>query len=128
MSEENRVRALVVDDSAVARRIVGRIVSGLGFEVVEAADGEEALACLGRYDDVGLALVDWNMEPMDGIAFVKAVRAQPGNEDLRLMMVTAQTGPEAVAEALESGADEYLMKPFTADHLANKLELLGVSP
>jgi two-component system chemotaxis response regulator CheY len=122
------LRALVVDDSAVARRIVGRIVGGLGFEVVEAADGEEALACLKRYDDVGLALVDWNMEPMDGIAFVRAVRAQPGHRDLRLMMVTAQTGHEAIAQALEVGADEYLMKPFTADHLADKLELLGVSP
>jgi two-component system chemotaxis response regulator CheY len=122
------LRALVVDDSAVARRIVGRIVAGLGFDLVEAADGEEALDCLRRYDDVGLALVDWNMEPMDGIAFVRAVRAQPGHRDLRLMMVTAQTGPEAIAQALEVGADEYLMKPFTADHLADKLELLGVSP
>ena len=122
------MRALVVDDSAVARRIVGRIVAGLGFEVIEAADGEEALACLRRYDDVGLALVDWNMEPMDGIAFVRAVRAEPGHRNLRLMMVTAQTGPEAIAQALEVGADEYLMKPFTADHLADKLELLGVSP
>ena len=122
------MRALVVDDSAVARRIVGRIVAGLGFEVIEAADGEEALACLRRYDDVGLALMDWNMEPMDGIAFVRAVRAEPGHRNLRLMMVTAQTGPEAIAQALEVGADEYLMKPFTADHLADKLELLGVSP
>jgi two-component system, chemotaxis family, chemotaxis protein CheY len=122
------VRALVVDDSAVTRRLVGRIVAGLGFEVVEAADGEEALACLRRYDDVGLALVDWNMAPMDGIAFVRAVRAEPGHRDLRLMMITAQTGPEAIALALEEGADEYLMKPFTADHLADKLELLGVAP
>jgi two-component system chemotaxis response regulator CheY len=129
--EDAGLHALVVDDSAVMRRIVGRIVSAAGLDVLEAADGAEALSILGklrgRHDEVGVALVDWNMEGMDGLTFLKLVKRDPDYKSLPVMMVTAQTSPEAVAEALAGGADEYLMKPFDADGLLAKLELLGVT-
>jgi two-component system chemotaxis response regulator CheY len=75
---------------------------------------------------VALALVDWNMPGMNGLEFVRAVRAEPAWASLRVMMVTAQTGETELAQALDGGADEYLMKPFTADSLLDKLALMGM--
>jgi two-component system chemotaxis response regulator CheY len=119
--------ALVVDDSRVMRRVVGRIVSTLGFDVLEAGNGREALEQVAAHGDaIWVALVDWNMPEMDGLEFVRRVRALPGNEDLLVMMVTAQTGAEEMRAALDAGADEYLMKPFNEEHLRAKLALLGV--
>ena len=121
------MHALVVDDSRVMRRVVGRIVSTLGFDVLEAGNGREALDQVTAHGDaIWVALVDWNMPEMDGLEFVRRVRAVPGNEDLLVMMVTAQTGAEEMRAALDAGADEYLMKPFNEEHLRAKLALLGV--
>jgi two-component system chemotaxis response regulator CheY len=121
------MHALVVDDSRVMRRVVGRIVSTLGFDVLEAGNGREALEQVAAHGDaIWVALVDWNMPEMDGLEFVRRVRALPGNEDLLVMMVTAQTGAEEMRAALDAGADEYLMKPFNEEHLRAKLALLGV--
>ena len=121
------MHALVVDDSRVMRRVVGRIVSTLGFDVLEADNGREALEQVAAHGDaIWVALVDWNMPEMDGLEFVRRVRAVPGNEDLLVMMVTAQTGAEEMRAALDAGADEYLMKPFNEEHLRAKLALLGV--
>jgi two-component system chemotaxis response regulator CheY len=109
------------------RRVVGRIVSTLGFDVLEAGNGREALEQVAAHGDaIWVALVDWNMPEMDGLEFVRRVRALPGNEDLLVMMVTAQTGAEEMRAALDAGADEYLMKPFNEEHLRAKLALLGV--
>jgi two-component system chemotaxis response regulator CheY len=121
------MHALVVDDSRVMRRVVGRIVSTLGFDVLEAGNGREALEQVAAHGDaIWVALVDWNMPEMDGLEFVRHVRSMPGNEDLLVMMVTAQTGAEEMRTALDAGADEYLMKPFNEEHLRAKLALLGV--
>ena len=121
------MHALVVDDSRVMRRVVGRIVSTLGFDVLEAGNGREALEQVAAHGDaIWVALVDWNMPEMDGLEFVRRVRAVPGNEDLLVMMVTAQTSAEEMRAALDAGADEYLMKPFNEEHLRAKLALLGV--
>ena len=121
------MHALVVDDSRVMRRVVGRIVSTLGFDVLEAGNGREALEQVAAHGDaIWVALVDWIMPEMDGLEFVRRVRAVPGNEDLLVMMVTAQTGAEEMRAALDAGADEYLMKPFNEEHLRAKLALLGV--
>jgi two-component system, chemotaxis family, chemotaxis protein CheY len=121
------MHALVVDDSKVMRRVVGRIVSTLGFDVLEAGNGREALDQVTAHGDaIWVALVDWNMPEMDGLEFVRHVRAMPGNEDLLVMMVTAQNGAEEMRAALDAGADEYLMKPFNEEHLRAKLALLGV--
>jgi two-component system chemotaxis response regulator CheY len=127
------MRAIVIEDSRAARAILGQMLREGGFEVVEAADGRAALerlraeaAAAGAGGGVSLALVDWNMPGMSGIDFVRAVRSDPALAGLRLLMVTAQTERESVAEALDAGADEYLMKPFRRDMLESKLALMGV--
>lgn len=123
------MRALVIDDSRAMRRIVSRILVGLGYEVVEAADGQQALDVLragGPLPD--LACVDWNMPVMDGLAFVTSVRANRDWRDLTLMMVTTESEQSQIVRALAAGAHEYLIKPFTPDALRDKLLLLGLVP
>jgi two-component system, chemotaxis family, chemotaxis protein CheY len=119
-------QALVIDDSKTMRMILGRMLADLGFEVVEAADGREALGQLRRLVNPVLATVDWNMPVMDGYEFVKSVRAQPDYRDLTLMMVTTEIDVDKVVRALAAGANEYVMKPFTKDVILGKLELLGL--
>ncbi|WP_052668793.1 response regulator [Nitriliruptor alkaliphilus] len=121
------MRAMIVDDSRATRAILGRILQELGFEVVEAADGRQALERLADASPVTLALVDWNMPVMNGLEFVKAVRQDPTNDGLRLLMVTTESDIDHMVSALEAGADEYAMKPFTAAVIREKLDLLGVT-
>ncbi len=118
--------ALVVDDSAAIRAVIRRILSGLGWEVSVAEDGRRALEFLDGHPDVSLMLVDWNMPVMGGIDLIRAVRADRRWQSVKIVMVTTESEPERVVAALEAGADEYVMKPFTREVLADKLELLGV--
>jgi two-component system chemotaxis response regulator CheY len=120
------MHAFAIDDSRAMRMILAQILKTLGFEVTEAANGREALERLKYAGHVDLALVDWNMPEMSGIDFVKAVRADPKYADLRLMMVTTENEMSKIQEALEAGADEYVMKPFSRSVIREKLELLGV--
>ncbi|MEO1339352.1 MAG: response regulator [Myxococcota bacterium] len=121
------MRALVIDDSSAMRRLIGRILSDLGFEVSEAENGSVGLAQLEQTPHpVDVALVDWNMPVMNGFEFVQAVRAHPEHDKLRLMMVTTETGLVQIEQALNAGADEYVMKPFTRMELVSKLGLLGL--
>jgi two-component system chemotaxis response regulator CheY len=120
------MRALVVDDSKTTRMIIGRILREIGFDVVEASNGQEALTKLEEGGSADLALVDWNMPEMSGIEFVRAVRADPTHVEMKLMMVTTESEAEQVSEALEAGADEYAMKPFTKEVIQEKLALLGI--
>jgi two-component system chemotaxis response regulator CheY len=121
------VYALVIDDSRAMRMIVGKFLREVGFEVIEASNGREALEVLnGAEVRVELALVDWNMPEMNGYEFVVEVRKRPTLDDLRLMMVTTETERENVAKAIEAGADEYLMKPFTQETIIGKLRSLGM--
>lgn len=119
------MHALVIDDSRAIRLILARMLRGLGAEVVEAQDGA---AALGAIDD-GLApdviLVDWNMPVMTGIEFIETVRQPPRSSTAKIIMVTTETELSQVGRALEAGADEYVMKPFTADAILEKLRLLG---
>ncbi len=121
------MRALVIDDSRATRSILGRMLRDLGFEVAEAGDGREALEKLRAASPPDLALVDWNMPVMNGYEFVRAVRADPAFAGVRLLMVTTETELSQVAAALEAGADEYVMKPFTRDVIVGKLDLLGIA-
>ena len=118
------MRVLVLDDSRAMRTILGSILRDIGFDVIDAADGEEALKLVQANPDLVLALVDWNLPGMSGLDFVTAVREQLKSE-MRLMMVTTETELERMSQALESGADEYIMKPFTKDMLIEKLDLIG---
>jgi two-component system chemotaxis response regulator CheY len=122
------MRALVIDDSQAIRMLIASILKRVGFEVLEAANGREALAQLAAGAPVDVAFVDWNMPELDGLAFVRAVRAEPRWAATRLMMVTTETDTAQVVRALQAGADEYLMKPFTKDALLEKLALLGIAP
>lgn len=119
--------ALIIDDSRAMRRILRQIVEPLGFEIMEAGNGQEGLACLHRLDHVELVLVDWNMPVMNGLEFVKAVRSDDGWREVKLVMVTTETEPAQMARALMAGVDEFVMKPFTADILLDKLRLIGVN-
>jgi two-component system chemotaxis response regulator CheY len=97
----------------------------LGHEVVEAANGQEGLDAVKDSGPFKLALVDWNMPVLNGFEFVQRVRAEPANNDMRLMMVTTEVETSQISRALEAGANEYVMKPFTRDALREKLELLA---
>ena len=119
--------ALIIDDSRAMRRILRTVVEPLGFRILEAGDGREGLDRLEEhYPDVELTLVDWNMPVMNGLEFVKTVRADNQYQQMKIAMVTTETQPAQMARALMAGVDEYVMKPFTSEILMEKLRLMGV--
>lgn len=122
------MHAIVIDDSKAIRTLLGRFLKELGFDVSEAADGKEALACLEKNKGATVAMVDWNMPEMDGYDFICTIRANKEYDSLRLIMVTTETEMNQVAKALEAGADEYVMKPFTKEMIVEKLDMLGLTP
>jgi len=119
------MRALVIDDSRAMRTILRGIMTEAGFEVLEAANVKDALALIAKEPDVDLALVDWNLPDTEGIEFVRQVRAQRKLDRVKLMMVTTETETSQVANAIRAGANEYIMKPFSKQAVAEKLALLG---
>ena len=120
------MQALVVDDSKAMRTILKRIVTECGYnEVFDAGDGLEAFELVRAGLHPTLVLADCNMPEMNGIEFVAALRSLPGYSDVTVVMVTTETSLERVEMALEAGADEYVMKPFTKDVLLSKLALVG---
>jgi two-component system chemotaxis response regulator CheY len=122
------MKALVVDDSHAMRLILARALEPLGFSVREASDGEEALRLVQDGLVPDLVLVDWNMPTVPGIEVVRALAHHPARAAMRVVMVTTETEVERVVEALGTGADEYLMKPFTREAVAEKLQILGLTP
>lgn len=118
-------RALIVDDSRATRAMLKRLLAPLGYESVEAGNGNEGLERLEEAE-VDLALVDWNMPELDGLGFIRAVRSESRYERIRLVMVTSENDPARIARALMAGADEYAMKPITSEGLAEKLQLVGL--
>jgi two-component system chemotaxis response regulator CheY len=124
------MRALVIDDSRTMRALLSRQLTGLGYEVLQAGDGQEALRVLEQAgDDLPvLATVDWNMPVMDGLAFVQRVRPRTEWRSISLMMVTTESEHDQIVRALAAGAHEYLLKPFTPEAFVDKLQLLGLLP
>jgi len=119
--------ALVIDDSRAIRMILGRTLNRFGYEVCSAANGREALDMIvAQRLDLSVILVDWNMPEMNGLEFVQNIRADPKYNQVPLMMVTTETEIEQMYRALDAGANEYVMKPFTDDVIADKLRLMGV--
>jgi two-component system chemotaxis response regulator CheY len=108
------------------RNFLTAIVRDLSIEVEQAAGGVEALERLQDSGPFDLALVDWDMPGMDGLALVRRVRQDPEWNTTKLMMVTARTDRDAVVEAMSWGADDFLMKPLTADMVADKFRILGL--
>lgn len=118
----------MIDDSRTMRRIVAEILGGLGFVTSQAGNGREALDLLEAGETFDLACIDWNMPVMDGLDFVKAVRARRDWRLLTLMMVTTESEHDQIVRALAAGAHEYVIKPFTPYAIASKLEMLGLLP
>jgi two-component system chemotaxis response regulator CheY len=122
------VKALIVDDSRVMRSILRRFLVAEGFKtLIEAGDGHEALQRLREAGSVDLVLVDWNMPKMNGLDFVLAMRKESAFERVRVMMVTTEAEATQMVRALEAGANEYVMKPFTTEILRDKLGMLGLT-
>lgn len=116
------IRILIVDDMSTMRRVIKSILGQLGYtNLEEAENGKEALSKLSseQYDFV---MTDWNMPEMDGLELVKAIRQDPKLKDLPVLMVTAEAKKENVLEALKSGVNNYIVKPFTAETLKEKIE------
>ena len=119
------MRAILMDDSRVIRIMLRRILEELRFEVMDFPDALSGLAWLRHGGSADVALVDWNMPGMTGLEFIQHVRADNTHDQMFLVMVTSETAPERVQQAIAAGADEYVMKPVVASGLREKLELLG---
>ena len=116
------MRILVVDDFSTMRRIVKNLLTELGFtNIVEADDGTTALPILEQ-GGIDFLVTDWNMPGMPGIELLKAVRANPKLASLPVLMVTAEAKREQIMEAAQAGVNGYVVKPFTADTLKEKVD------
>ena len=128
---DKNIRILIVDDFSTMRRIVKNLLADLGFtNTAEAEDGSGALALL-RNEHFDFVVTDWNMPVMTGIELLKAIRADDKLKTLPVLMVTAEAKREQIIEAAQSGVNGYIIKPFTAQTLEEKLgkifERLAVS-
>jgi two-component system, chemotaxis family, chemotaxis protein CheY len=116
---------LVVDDSSVIRKVARRILEGLGFQIAEAENGEEALqACRRSLPDA--ILLDWNMPKMDGYDFLRLLRRLPGGDGPKVVFCTTENDVAHIARALHAGANEYIMKPFDKEIVEAKFQEVGL--
>ena len=116
---------LVVDDSKVIRMVARKILQELEFEVLEAADGSEALdTCKNQFPDG--VLLDWNMPVMDGLEFLQALRALPGGNGPIVVFCTTENDMDHIQKAIEAGANEYIMKPFDSEIIQAKFAQVGL--
>jgi len=116
---------LVVDDSRMIRRVASRILKDLKFETEEAGNGQEAIDHC-RNDMPDAILLDWNMPVMDGLSFLKTLREEPKGNKPIVVFCTAERDVLKIAEALDAGADEYVMKPFDSDIIESKFHQAGL--
>ena len=116
---------LIVDDSRVIRKVARRILEELSFEIIEAADGAEALAhCRAAMPEA--VLLDWNMPVMNGIEFLRALRAEPGGQAPIVVFCTTENDLGHIVQAMDAGANEYIMKPFDGDIIEAKFSEVGL--
>jgi two-component system chemotaxis response regulator CheY len=118
--------ALVVEDSKTIRMILSEYLRKMDIQVVEAANGREALERLKEMSPPDLVLVDWNIPVMSGIDFIRAVRELHIYDPLPLIMVTTNSESDYVGTAMDAGANEYIQKPCTLDALKEKINSLGL--
>ena len=116
---------LVVDDSSIVRKIARRIVEALGFDVIEAEDGVDALVVCKRAMPEAI-LLDWNMPVMDGFQFLNTLRRMPGGDEPKVVFCTTETGIDHINRAMNGGANEYIMKPFDKDIVSDKFREVGL--
>ncbi len=114
------MKILVVDDSAIMRRIISNSLKSAGHsDIVEAGDGAEGIE---KLSGIELILTDWNMPVMDGLTFVKEVRKNPQYSKVPIIMITTERTKAEVMEALKSGVNNYVVKPFSPETLLEKLK------
>ena len=117
------MKLLVVDDSSTMRRIIKNTLQRLGFnDVLEAEHGVEAWQIMERTPDINVLITDWNMPEMNGLDLVRKVRAEKKYESMPIIMVTTEGGKAEVITALKAGVNNYIVKPFTAYVLREKLK------
>ena len=117
------MKILVVDDSSTMRRIIINALKNVGFsDYVEASNGREGIEKLAS-NRVDLIITDWNMPEMTGVEFIRAVRANDTTKQIPTLMVTTNASQDDIAQAMEAGANNYLVKPFTPDGIKEKIQL-----
>jgi two-component system, chemotaxis family, chemotaxis protein CheY len=122
MPMDKSINVLIVDDYKTMLRIIRNLLKQLEFDnVEEATDGAEALQKL-RAGNYGLVISDWNMAPMTGLDLLKEVRADARLKDLPFIMITAESKTENVVAAKQAGVSNYIVKPFNAETLKEKIE------
>ena len=120
------IKVLIVDDSSTMRRIIKSTLEKIGYtDVTEAEDGVDALT---KLSGVGLITLDWNMPRMDGLTFVKSIRANPEFAKIPIIMVTTEAAKEDIIKAIQNGVNNYVVKPFTPQILKQKIDqVLGAA-
>jgi two-component system chemotaxis response regulator CheY len=115
------LKILAVDDSPTMRRIIINTLKRAGYDdITEATDGKDALAKL-KIDKFQFIITDWNMPEMDGLSFVNAVRSDPELKSLPVLMVTTRSVKDDIVQAMKAGVNNYIVKPFTPETLADKI-------
>lgn len=121
------MRVLIVDDSRAMRLMLKKMMQEIGAtDITEAGDGQQALDAVSE-SAPHLAMVDWNMPVMNGLEFVKALRSSREHDRIKVMMVTSESSPRQIYEAIKAGADEYAMKPINREIITDKLQLMGLA-
>ena len=121
MPVNTNMNILIVDDYKTMLRIIGNLLKQIGFKNVdEATDGSMALKMLHE-KEYGLTISDWNMEPMSGLQLLKEVRADAKLKDMPFIMITAESKTENVVAAKQAGVNNYIVKPFNAETLKQKV-------
>lgn len=116
---------LIVDDSRVVRKVARRIMEELGFTCDEAEDGKQACDTVAK-SMPALVLLDWNMPVMNGLDFLKSLRAMPNGGEAKVVMCTTENDMSHIMTAMQEGANEYIMKPFDKEIVENKLSQIGL--
>lgn len=117
---------LIVDDSSAVRALLAGILRGLGLDVLQAANGEDALGVLEMTPKVEAILLDWRMKPVDGLEFLRRIRQDPRWRRVKVVMVTAQGEAESVRQAAGLGISGYIVKPFDRNLVAERIAALRI--
>jgi two-component system chemotaxis response regulator CheY len=115
------MKALVVDDSKMMRTVEQKALESMGWQVSQAANGVEALGVLEQMGECDLVLADWQMPEMDGLTLVKHIRKDPKHHEVTIIMVSSNAVMESIQEALEAGANDFVMKPFSVEALKERI-------
>ena len=119
------MKCLVADDSQIIRMVLAKIFTNFGFEVFVAEDGDEVIEkCLAHEPDI--VVMDWWLPVIDGIDVLYKIRNDKRIRQPRIIFCSSNSNPDKIAEALQGGADDYLMKPFDEEIIKNKLIILGL--